>query len=63
MLLLTKLRNTKMNFKNIGAIIMGKPLVNKRSESDKMNFIKKHTFNAVYLEKMLQKLQRDSSSG
>lgn len=29
-----ELRYTKMNFKNIGAIIMGKPPVNKRPESE-----------------------------
>ena len=30
-----------MNFKNIGAIIMGKPPVNKRPEVNKMNFIQR----------------------
>ena len=41
-----------MNFKNIGAIIMGKPPVNKRPEVNKMNNIDKKSVKSEikYLE-------------
>ena len=54
-----ELRNTKMNFKNIGAIIMGKPPVNKRPEVNKMNFIQKTSRSMLSnLEKMIVKTSK-----
>lgn len=54
-----ELRNTKMNFKNIGAIIMGKPPVNKRPEVNKMNFIQKTSRSMLSnLEKMIAKTSK-----
>ena len=51
-----ELRNTKMNFKNIGAIIMGKPPVNKRPE---MNFIQRTSRSMLSnLEKMIVKTSK-----
>ena len=44
-----ELRNTKMNFKNIGAIIMGKPPVNKRPEVNKNEFYSKNIIVQCYL--------------
>ena len=54
-----ELRNTKMNFKNIGAIIMGKPPVNKRPEVNKMNFIQRTSrLMLSNLEKMIVKTSK-----
>mgnify|MGYP000622885627 FL=1 len=54
-----ELRNTKMNFKNIGAIIMGKPPVNKRPEVNKMNFIQRTSRSMLSnLEKMIVKTSK-----
>ena len=54
-----ELRNTKMNFKNIGAIIMGKPPVNKRPEVNKMNFIQRTSRSMLFnLEKMIAKTSK-----
>ena len=51
-----ELRNTKMNFKNIGAIIMGKPPVNKRPE---VNFIQRTSRSMLSnLEKMIVKTSK-----
>ena len=48
-----------MNFKNIGAIIMGKPPVNKRPEVNKMNFIQRTSRSMLSnLEKMIVKTSK-----